>query len=136
MWKSSTSTIRASVNSVVRRQELSTLTTASTTTQAITKQNHGTSRVMSTAATGIGGADKWGAYTTPYEVQQAQKALHLNLIPKADHGEFLEYSVIHTDRSLNLMSSPFQQVMRDLNTLLKVTYSADKVAIMPGYVLL
>ena len=47
-------------------------------------------------------------------------------------GEYLEYSVIHTNRSLNLMSLPFQTVMRDLNALLKATYNADKVAIMPG----
>jgi hypothetical protein len=54
------------------------------------------------------------------------------VIPKSDHGPFKEYSVIHTDRSLNLMSDPFQRVMRDLNQLLKVTYNADKVVIIPG----
>ena len=32
------------------------------------------------------------------------------------------------------MSDPFQQVMRNLNDLLKATYHADKVAIIPGYV--
>lgn len=47
-------------------------------------------------------------------------------------GEFQEYSVIFTNRALNLMSKPFQQIMRDLNALLKTTYNADKVAIMPG----
>ena len=56
------------------------------------------------------------------------------VIPKSDHGAFKEYSVIHTDRSLNLMSDPFQRVMRDLNQLLKHTYHADKVIIIPGYV--
>jgi hypothetical protein len=30
------------------------------------------------------------------------------------------------------MSDPFQRVMRDLNNLLKVTYNADKIAIIPG----
>ena len=54
------------------------------------------------------------------------------IISKEDFGTFKEYSVIHTDRSLNLMSDPFQRVMRDLNTLLKVTYNCDKVAIIPG----
>jgi len=34
--------------------------------------------------------------------------------------------------SLNIMSDPFQRVMRDLNDLLKTTYNADKVAIVPG----
>jgi len=47
-------------------------------------------------------------------------------------GEYKEYSVIFTNRSLNLMSDPFQKVMRDLNQLLKKTYNADKVAIIPG----
>jgi hypothetical protein len=60
--------------------------------------------------------------------------LRYNVIPKSDFGAFKEYSVIHTDRSLNLMSDPFQRVMRDLNELLKVTYNADKVVILPGYV--
>jgi hypothetical protein len=53
-------------------------------------------------------------------------------IPKDDFGEYSEYSVIFTNRSLNLMSSPFQRIMKDLNGLLKDTYNADKVAIMPG----
>ena len=47
-------------------------------------------------------------------------------------GEYQEYSVIFTNRSLNSMSEPFQKVMRDLNDLLKTTYNAHKVAIMPG----
>ncbi|GAX26296.1 hypothetical protein FisN_16Lh133 [Fistulifera solaris] len=54
------------------------------------------------------------------------------VVSKEDFGAFKEYSVIHTDRSLNLMSDPFQRVMRDLNQLLKVTYNADKVVIIPG----
>jgi len=54
------------------------------------------------------------------------------VVPASDFGEFEEYSVIFTNRSLNLMSEPFQQVMRDLNTCLKTTYQADKVAIIPG----
>lgn len=32
------------------------------------------------------------------------------------------------------MSNPFQKVMRDLNNVLKATYKADKVAIIPGWV--
>lgn len=59
-------------------------------------------------------------------------ALSYDVIPKEDFGEYKEYSVIHTNRSLNLMSDPFQRVMRDLNALLKETYNADKVAIIPG----
>ncbi|KAL7460779.1 hypothetical protein ACHAXS_001221 [Conticribra weissflogii] len=59
-------------------------------------------------------------------------ALQYPAVPKGDYGEYQEYSVIFTNRSLNLMSKPFQQVMRDLNDLLKATYNAHKVAIMPG----
>ena len=61
--------------------------------------------------------------------------LNNGIVPKEDFGKFKEYSVIFTNRSLNLMSSPFQRVMRDLNDLLKETYQAEKVAIIPGYVL-
>ena len=61
--------------------------------------------------------------------------LNYGFVPKEDFGEFKEYSVIFTNRSLNLMSSPFQRVMRDLNDLLKEPYQAEKVAIIPGYVL-
>jgi hypothetical protein len=62
----------------------------------------------------------------------ASRSLDYGVISKEDFGQFKEYSVIHTDRSLNLMSDPFQRVMRDLNQLLKVTYNADKVVIIPG----
>ena len=58
--------------------------------------------------------------------------LHYHKVQKDDHGDFEEFSVIFTNRSLNLMSKPFQQVMRDLNDLLKTTYNAEKVAIIPG----
>ena len=67
-------------------------------------------------------------------LEEKQRALHYPVIPKADFGKFKEYSVIHTDRSLNLMSDPFQRIMRDLNQLLKVTYNADKAVIIPGCV--
>jgi len=61
------------------------------------------------------------------------KALY-DVVSKDDFGKYKEYSVIFTNRSLNLMSDPFQKVMRDLNVLLKTTYNASKVAIIPGYV--
>lgn len=67
--------------------------------------------------------------TTPSDPSK----LHYNVVPKEDFGQYKEYSVIFTNRALNLMSDPFQKVMRDLNDLLKVTYNADKVAIIPGY---
>lgn len=58
--------------------------------------------------------------------------LSYDVVPKEDFGQYKEYSVIFTNRALNLMSDPFQKVMRDLNDLLTVTYNADKVAIIPG----
>jgi hypothetical protein len=63
------------------------------------------------------------------------RRIHYPVIAKSNHGPYQEFSVIHTDRSLNLMSAPFQQVMRDLNALLCHTYSAAATAIIPGYVL-
>jgi aspartate aminotransferase-like enzyme len=54
------------------------------------------------------------------------------IIPKSDFGKLKEFSVIFTNRSLNLMSDPFQRMMKDLNGLLKDTYNADKVALIPG----
>lgn len=62
----------------------------------------------------------------------ADDKLSYGVIPKDYFGEYKEYSVIHTNRSLNLMSDPFQQIMRNLNDLMKVTYNAEKVAIIPG----
>jgi len=65
-------------------------------------------------------------------VRNLSSKLNYGVIEKENFGEYKEYSVIHTNRSLNLMSDPFQNVMRDLNCLLKATYNADKVAIIPG----
>lgn len=75
------------------------------------------------------------ATTRAFATAEGGQRLSYPIISKEDFGTFKEYSVIHTDRSLNLMSDPFQRVMRDLNKLLKVTYNCEKVAIIPGYVL-
>ena len=68
----------------------------------------------------------------PHQPHEKHPFLMYHKVPKDDFGPFKEYSVIHSDRSLNLMSEPFQQVMRNLNELLKTTYNATKVAIIPG----
>jgi hypothetical protein len=60
--------------------------------------------------------------------------IEYSVVPKSDHGAYKEYSVIHTDRSLNLMSAPFGTVMRDLNNVMKHTYQAAATVILPGYV--
>lgn len=43
-----------------------------------------------------------------------------------------EFSVVFTDRSLNHMSRTFQQVMRDIDSMLREVYNADAVALVPG----
>ena len=74
------------------------------------------------------------ATSTMMTTRSFSDLLNYPVVSKNDFGEYLEYSVIHTNRSLNLMSDPFQRVMKDLNKLLKTTYNAEKVAIIPGWV--
>lgn len=54
------------------------------------------------------------------------------LLPDIDPDGLLEYSVVFTDRSLNHMSATFQEVMRDISSVLKDVYNAEAVAIVPG----
>ncbi len=54
------------------------------------------------------------------------------LLDTVDPDGMLEYSVVFTDRSLNHMSASFQQVMRDISTMLKDVYNAGAVALIPG----
>jgi len=53
-------------------------------------------------------------------------------ITAVDPDGLLEYSVVFTDRSLNHMSKAFQGVMTDISRVLKKTYNADAVAVVPG----
>lgn len=55
-----------------------------------------------------------------------------NNIPKVDGSEFYEYSVIYTDRAMNLMASPFQQCMKDISASLKRAYKCTSIALIPG----
>lgn len=52
--------------------------------------------------------------------------------PDVDPGGLLEYSVVFTDRSLNHMSKRFVAVMQDLVDVLRSTYRAETVAVVPG----
>ena len=52
--------------------------------------------------------------------------------PEIDPDGLLEYSVVFTDRSLNHMSARFASAMRDLLGVLKDTYAAETVALIPG----
>jgi aspartate aminotransferase-like enzyme len=54
------------------------------------------------------------------------------LLPNVDPDGLLEFSVVYTDRSLNHMSKQFQQIAKDISTLLKETYNARSAIIVPG----
>ncbi|KUJ85674.1 class V aminotransferase [Ruegeria marisrubri] len=54
------------------------------------------------------------------------------LLETVDPGGLEEFSVVFTDRSLNHMSAAFQQVMRDISSMLREVYNADGVAVIPG----
>jgi len=49
-----------------------------------------------------------------------------------DPDGLLEYSVVFTDRSLNHMSRRFVGVMQDIIDVLRTTYAAETVAVVPG----
>jgi len=49
-----------------------------------------------------------------------------------DPDGLLEYSVVFTDRSLNHMSKRFVSVMQDIIEVLRTTYGAETVAVVPG----
>ena len=48
------------------------------------------------------------------------------------NGGLLEYSVVYTDRALNHMSEPFQEVMKDLHGSLTRAYNSDHAVLVPG----
>lgn len=52
--------------------------------------------------------------------------------PDVDPGGLLEYSVVFTDHALNHMSQRFIAVMQDIADVLRTTYHAETVAIVPG----
>ncbi|MDA8258834.1 MAG: aminotransferase class V-fold PLP-dependent enzyme [Betaproteobacteria bacterium] len=54
------------------------------------------------------------------------------LLNTVDPDGLLEYSVVYTDRALNHMSKAFQGVMCDISAILRRTYGADAVAVVPG----
>jgi len=54
------------------------------------------------------------------------------LLDTVDPDGLLEYSVVYTDRSVNHMSSQFQQTMRDIHATLTDVYKAKRAVIVPG----
>eukprot|EP00924_Labyrinthula_sp_SR-Ha-C_P014980 maker-scaffold_9-snap-gene-4.5-mRNA-1 protein AED:0.01 eAED:0.01 QI:102/1/1/1/0.5/0.33/3/103/380 len=49
-----------------------------------------------------------------------------------DRGALLEYSVVYTDRAINLMAKPFVEHMKDISSTLREAYEADHLALVPG----
>ncbi|CAN7257005.1 aminotransferase class V-fold PLP-dependent enzyme [Rhizobacter sp. LjRoot28] len=54
------------------------------------------------------------------------------LLPDVDPDGLLEFSVVYTDRALNHMSKSFQQVMKDISSVLKSAYQARSAIVVPG----
>lgn len=54
------------------------------------------------------------------------------LLDSVDPDGLLEYSVVYTDRSVNHMSSRFQQTMRDIHSTLVDVYQSHRAVIVPG----
>jgi aspartate aminotransferase-like enzyme len=54
------------------------------------------------------------------------------LLPNIDPEGLMEFSVVYTDRALNHMSKRFQQVMREMNRILKLVYHAEAAVLVPG----
>jgi len=54
------------------------------------------------------------------------------LLPNVDPDGLLEYSVVYTDRSVNHMSSRFQETMRDIHSILLEAYNGHHAVIVPG----
>jgi aspartate aminotransferase-like enzyme len=54
------------------------------------------------------------------------------LLRDVDPDGLLEYSVVYTDRALNHMSHKFQDVMRDISSVLKEAYGARSAVVVPG----
>jgi len=56
----------------------------------------------------------------------------MSKIPKSKGSDLWEYSVIYTDRAINLMSPFFQQCMKDISSSLKKAYNCESIALIPG----
>ncbi len=54
------------------------------------------------------------------------------LLDNPDPDGMAEFSVVFTDRSLNHMSTRFQQVMRDIHATLCEVYNGDTAVVIPG----
>ena len=65
----------------------------------------------------------------------ASKKLKMDAIPHyktPSRGNLAEFSVVYTDRAVNLLSTPFQECMQDISKTLKEVYNCSTVALIPG----
>ena len=63
---------------------------------------------------------------------KVQKYTTLAMSSKIVDTGLKEYSVIYTDRAINLLSDPFKKVMRNISATMKEVYNAHSVALIPG----
>lgn len=81
------------------------------------------------AAGTVGFASAWLYFKN--QQKQAGCPMHRGSgIPR--QGPFKEFSVVYTDRAMNLLSPVFTECMQDISRVLKSTYNADALALIPG----
>lgn len=103
-----------------------------TTMVRSTSSFHPSQRFQSTATTNDSSHTTATSSTTTTTTHHPHTFVPYPIVRKDDFGPNQEYSVIHTDRSLNLMSIPFQTVMKDLYHCFNHTYRAAHTIIIPG----
>lgn len=74
-------------------------------------------------------------YSLNSKQKQVSRKCKKSMVGAACNGGLLEYSVVYTDRALNLMSEPFMKIMREISSTLREVYNLDEgggCAIIPG----
>jgi len=87
-------------------------------------------KIMATVAAGtVGFATGWLYFKNQQRAAGCPKYQGSG-IPR--QGPFKEFSVVYTDRAMNLMSPVFTTCMQDISRVLKKVYNADSLALIPG----
>ena len=84
--------------------------------------------IVAAAITGVA-VGAVAAYTYAHGLTHPSKIRRNN---KPLKSQYLEYSVIYTDRAVNLMDPSFGVKMRNISSALKSAYNADETVIIPG----